>query len=270
VSAKFCPFYGVCTSVKTVEGNVLVLGESDIEADMCEQLSASPGKYTRLMLSVGVGFEEFTVTCANGCLKLSPTPSTSFVPGDPVWFESCSAANIKDMINCLDEDGEIDADPLPKIEGYNAVQNVETGEWCYELDNPKEPISFVVGKQQVSMDVSGCWTSSAAPAGTVLESGEYTYATITVDNNCNIIGIKNGMKPACSSCGGCCGCGDKDTSTQTTLANLACQEGQPSVEGVHTLWFEPSSGCLSVLCEGTWVGINGPTVQQQIANAAVL
>lgn len=206
---KFCPMYGLCSSVKTITGNQLTLADSDVEDDLCEQLEASAGKYTRLMLSTGVGYSEFKVTCVGGCLKLSPTPATQFIAGDAVWYESCSKDNIADLQACLAEEAATEAAGSGlKIAGF-VLEVDENGNSCYVVDPAtKESVTFQVGKQVITIDGTGCPTSKPAEAGTYLEPGEYPYATVTVGSNCAATGIKEGVKPVCSTCG-CCSNGVK-------------------------------------------------------------
>lgn len=204
---------------KTLNGNVLTLDDPFIEADLCENLNQAPGKYTRLMISTGVGFEEFTVMCVGNCIKLSPAPSTVFNAGDPVWFESCSKANIKDTINCLEDEDEIDTQSGFKIEGY-VLTTDDDGNECWVVDPAlKEVVKFQVGKQIITIDGTGCATASDAPVGTYPTPGVYEYPTVTVTGDCQYGSIQNGTKPVCSCCGGCCG--DKEKTGEVTNAGVA-------------------------------------------------
>lgn len=197
--------YGLCGAVKTLVDSTLTLASSTQQFDLCATLTESPGKYTRLMLSTGVGYEEFTVTCVGGCLKLSPEPRAAFASGDKVWYESCSAANIEDTIKCLNEEGDVDTDTTLKIDGM--VREVdEDGNVCYVPDPElKKPVTFQVGKDLITIDGNGCPSTEGAPSGTVLTPGEYPYATVIVGENCQITGVRVGTKPVCGSCGCCCG-----------------------------------------------------------------
>lgn len=206
MSADFCPAYGLCDSVKSIDGNTLTLTNSFQELDLCNQLSEAPGKYTRLMLSTGVGYEHFKVVCVGGCLKLDPAPQSNYVSGDKVWFESCHKDNVADILACLAEEeaGEDGTGGFPKLPGYTLQQN-DNGEWCYVAEEGKqEAFEVQVGKTILCVDKDGCVTKKPAEAGSFPEDGEYTYATVTV-NGCKITSIKNGTKPVSGSCGSCCG-----------------------------------------------------------------
>ena len=206
MSANFIPMHGLCDTIKTIAGNQLTLTNNSAEMDLCAKLSADPDNYTRLMLSVGVGYEEFKVTCQSNCLKLSPEP-TGFASGDKLWYESCSKDNIADLMACIEEDTADPDDPTDpleslgfKIEGYKVEIN-EDGEKC--LVPVKEPVKFQVGKEVVSIDSAGCASVSAADVATYPNEGTYQYATITIDNCGRIVSVSENTAPV-SSCTGCC------------------------------------------------------------------
>jgi len=139
VAAEYCPFYGLCTTIKTISGNVITLADSAVESDLCEKLSAKTGGFTYLMLSVGVSFEEFKVSCVGGCLKINPLPETAFDSGDKVWFESCSQNNVAAVQACIEAEQESSSEGEGsdgegfKIQGYT-LQIDDDGNPCYVPD----------------------------------------------------------------------------------------------------------------------------------------
>ena len=202
--------HGLCTTIKSIVGNVVTLFDNDVEDHLCMTLESSPGKYTRLLLSTGVGFESYRVTCVAGCLKLSPTPTTTFQVGDQIWYESCHADNIADTINCLEEEGTTDTEPEFKIEGM-VLETNEDGDQCWVVDpSLKEKVTFQVGKQIITIDGNGCPSVADAPPGSYPTEGIYPYATVTIGANCLPTTVAEGTKPVCGSCGCCCG-GKTDT-----------------------------------------------------------
>ena len=212
---KFCPAHGLCTKVKTLAGNVLTLADDAVEADLCDQLSEVTGKYTRLMLSTGVGFSEFKVTCVGGCLKLSPSPTSTFLPGDKVWYESCSKANIADLMACITEEEAAEDAVDFKIAGY-VLETNDDGEKCWVIDpDTKQSVTFQVGKQVITIAGNGCPSVAPAEAGTFPEDGTYQYATVTTQG-CQVVALANGTKPVCGSCGCCCG----DKAEEVTTAGV--------------------------------------------------
>ena len=43
---------------------------------------------------------------------------------------------------------------------------------------------------------------------------------------------------------------------------VACQEAEPSnLKGGFQIWYKPSTDCLSILCEGVWIGVKGVTAE---------
>lgn len=207
MSANFIEMHGLCDTVKTINGNELAITNNAVELDLCTKLSADPDNYTRLMLSTGVGYEEVKITCVAGCLKMDPTPSATFMSGDKLWYESCSKANVADLMACIEDETADPADPTDtlaelgfKVEGYELQTNA-AGEKC--LVRTKEDVKFQAGKDVVSIDSAGCASVVGADPSTYPSEGTYEYATITVDNCGRITNIQANTAPV-ASCTGCC------------------------------------------------------------------
>lgn len=211
--SDFCPLHDVCDKIKAIDGTKVTFMNPAVEARICAELTA--GKYTRLMISAGVGFEEFKVTCANNCVMLDSEPFTKFSSGDTIWYESCSKANLADLMACINEEAaaETEADSSFKILGF--VKQIDNdGAECWVPDPAnKQGVEFQVGKQIIKIDGTGCATSTDAPVGSYPTEGVFTNATVTIGANCLPTGLKDGVKPVCN-CNGCC-CGTKDTEAIT-------------------------------------------------------
>lgn len=199
MAKNFNAFYGLCSSVLTLDGNCLVLDNPDQMADLLNQLEGDG--YTRLMLSTGVGFEEFTVTSAGGKLILSPTPVTKFDKGDSVWFECCSQDNLKDIMACIeedeDDDGSSDDDEMPCIEGYTWSAEDQ----CYKPD--KEPlVIYDCGKKYTLQNVQ--YTCETLPPTQTPPDG--TFNSFTIQDGKIVAATKVDPPLAGGCCGGCSKC----------------------------------------------------------------
>lgn len=190
---NFKPQYGLCEAVLSCDGNCLALDNPDQMSHLISELTGDC--YTRLMLSAGVGFSEYTVTAGSGKLILSPTPTTKFAKGDKVWFECCSKDNLKDLMDCIEEEADEEENPedeMPCIEGYK--WNAEKG--CYEAE--KEDLVIYNCGQKITIKCVQYETENLPPTQTPPDG---TFNSITFQDG-KVIGATKVDTPLSSGC--CC------------------------------------------------------------------
>ena len=255
--AEFCGMNCFCRELSeelTTDGAL----SADIQLAVAAQVSND--KYTRLTLCGPFGCEIIRVVNKEGnvCIEGRGEEATvirSWDKGSKIKFEWTNQ-NMDDWFDCKYSAVTTNEAAAPIKSDYFTVTPPENAgdPWCVEPpenENEDEYGDFgfsVCGFRYFLKD--GQWCRVPLPASETQPDGLYANPDVLIKDGCPI--FRKSANELSSKCG-CCNC--KKTETGPIKS-----ETQPAIDGsAGYLWVKPSDGCVSVLCDGVWLGI-GQTI----------